>query len=318
MPNSYHENPSVSVVIPVFNSFQLLGEIVRRLSGILFELNISCELVFVNDGSSDQSWSVICRLSQEYYWVRGINLMRNFGQGNALLCGIRAARGEIIVTMDDDLQHPPEEIPKLLAALTPEYDVVWGSPIKEKHGFLRDLASWTTKLVVRSMSGVSIAAYSGPFRAFRSCLRDGFIDYANTYVSIDVLLTFSTTRFTYVSVRHETRQSGTSNYTLLKLINHALNLVTGFSVLPLQFASVIGLLFSVIGFVLLIFILVRVVLSGIVVPGFAFLASVIAIFSGAQLLALGIIGEYLSRMYVRTMSRPAYVIKESVKNDKIS
>ena len=93
MPNSYHENPSVSVVIPVFNSFKLLGEIVKRLSGILFELNVSCELVFVNDGSSDQSWSVICRLSQEYYWVRGINLMRNFGQGNALLCGIRSARG---------------------------------------------------------------------------------------------------------------------------------------------------------------------------------------------------------------------------------
>jgi len=134
----------------------------------------------------------------------------------------------------------------------------------------------------------------------------------------DVLLTFATTRFTHVHVCHDIRQHGNSNYTLLKLINHAVNLVTGFSVLPLQFASVIGLLFSLLGFVLFVFTLVRVLLLGIIVPGFAFLASVIAIFSGAQLLALGIIGEYLSRMYVRTMSRPIYVIKENVKNGNIS
>jgi undecaprenyl-phosphate 4-deoxy-4-formamido-L-arabinose transferase len=308
----------ISIVIPVYNSQDTINELINRLSKALPSCANHYELILVNDGSSDKSWDIVYRLSQEYYWVRGINLMRNFGQGNALLCGIRAAKGKIIVTMDDDLQHPPEEIPKLLAALTPEYDLVWGRPIKEKHGFLRDLASQTTKLILRSISSVSVPEYSGPFRAFRSYLREGFVDYANTYVSIDVLLTFSTTRFTYVPVRYEIRQSGTSNYTLLKLINHALNLVTGFSVLPLQFASVIGLLFSVLGFVLLVFTLIRVLLSGVVVPGFAFLASVIAIFSGAQLLALGIIGEYLSRMYVRTMSRPAYVIKESVKNDKIS
>lgn len=300
----------LSIVVPVYNSQTSLPELLSRLNLILPACGSQFEIIFVNDGSRDQSWALIESFVASYPWVRGINLMRNFGQGNALLCGIRAAEGETIITMDDDLQHPPEEIPKLLAALTPDFDVVFGSPGIQKHDFLRNLASRLTKLALKSGMGATVAEFSGPFRAFRRCLREGFANYESSYVSIDVLLTFATTRFTYVLVAHHTRQYGQSNYTLQKLIAHAINLITGFSAIPLQFASLIGMLFSLIGFVLLAYTLIRVITIGIVVPGFAFLASMVAIFSGVQLLAIGIIGEYLARMYGRTLGRPTYVIKE--------
>lgn len=132
---------NISVIIPVYNSEQTLTALMQRLQPVLEAQTTEYELVLVNDGSSDQSWDVICELSVEHSWLRGINLMRNYGQHNALLCGIRSARYEIIVTMDDDLQNPPEEIPKLLEKLDEGYDVVYGTPQKEQHGFWRDMAS---------------------------------------------------------------------------------------------------------------------------------------------------------------------------------
>ena len=135
---------NISVIIPVYNSEQTLAALVQRLHQVLAVEAAEYELVLVNDGSSDQSWDVICELSVTHPWLCGINLMRNYGQHNALLCGIRSARYEIIVTMDDDLQNPPEEIPKLLKKLDERYDVVYGTPQKEQHGFWRDMASQIT------------------------------------------------------------------------------------------------------------------------------------------------------------------------------
>src|SRR5438445_2716301 len=133
--------PSISAVVPVYNSEANLPDLVRRLQPMLAAASPRYELVFINDGSPDRSWEVIQRLCAEYPWVRGIELMRNYGQHNAILCGVRAARYDIIVTMDDDLQHPPEELPKLLAELNRGLDVVYGAPEKQQHGLLRDLAS---------------------------------------------------------------------------------------------------------------------------------------------------------------------------------
>ena len=135
----------VSVVIPVYNSSTVLSALVDRLKPVLASHFDTYELILVNDGSSDESWQVIRTLVTKHSWIRGINLMRNYGQHNALLCGIRAVRHEIIVTMDDDLQHPPEEIPKLLQKLNEGYDVVYGTPKQEQHGFLLDIASQLTK-----------------------------------------------------------------------------------------------------------------------------------------------------------------------------
>ncbi len=231
--------------------------------------------------------------------------MRNYGQHNALLCGIRAAKGEVIViTMDDDLQHPPEVIPDLLATLAEGYDVVYGAPKEEQHGFFRDLASKITKIALQNAMGADIARSVGAFRALRTQLRDAFANYQSPFVSVDVLLTWGTTRFTAIRVPHEPRTIGKSNYTFRKLLTHALNMMTGFSVRPLQLASLVGFFFSLFGIGVLVVVVGRYLILGYSVPGFPFLASTIAIFSGAQLFALGIIGEYLARMHFRSYGTP--------------
>ena len=304
---------SISIVIPVYNSEKSLPELFSKLNEILPAIVSEFEVILVNDGSRDKSWQVIEELSKEYVWLRGICLMRNYGQHNALLCGIRAAQNEVIVTIDDDLQHPPEEMPKLLDKFVEGYDVVYGAPEKESHSFLRNIASQMTKIILQNAMGADTARHLGAFRVFHTYLREGFENYQGTYVSIDVLLTWSTTKFTHVFVKHYPRTFGQSNYTLRKLVSHAFNMITGFSTLPLRFASFMGFLFTLFGFGVLIYVIVRYIYSGGSVPGFPFLAASIAIFSGAQLFTLGIIGEYLARIYTRTMNRPSYQVRNQTK-----
>ncbi len=303
---------NLTVVIPVYNSEQLLPDLVERLRPVLAAAAGEYELILVNDGSRDRSWDAIRELAAENGWVRGINLMRNYGQHNALLCGIRAARHQVIITMDDDLQHPPEEIPKLIDRLDADCDVAYGTPSREQHGIWRNVASKLTKLALQSAMGVETAREASAFRVFRTEVREAFSNYDSPYVSVDVLLTWGTTRFAAVPVRHDPRPAGASNYTFRKLVAHALNMMTGFSSLPLQLASLMGFLFALFGLAVLIWVVGRYLIEGGSVPGFPFLASIIAIFSGAQLLALGIIGEYLARMHFRTMGRPSSVIRNSV------
>jgi undecaprenyl-phosphate 4-deoxy-4-formamido-L-arabinose transferase len=300
---------NLSVVVPVYNSELSLPVLMRRLQPVLQALAAEYELVLVNDDSRDRSWTVICDAATQQHWIRGINLMRNSGQHNALLCGVRAARYEIIITLDDDLQHPPEEIPKLLERLAGEADVVYGTPQQGHYGFWRSMATWITKLPLQTIMGAEVARNVSAFRAFRAQIRDAFAHYQGPFVSLDVLLTWGTTRFAAVPIRHDPRQGGVSNYTFRKLVTHALNMATGFSVLPLQLASVVGFGFTLFGVLVLVYVIGRYLLQGESVPGFPFLASIIAIFSGAQLIALGIIGEYLARMHFRMMERPAYVVR---------
>ncbi|HEY4690064.1 MAG TPA: glycosyltransferase family 2 protein [Anaerolineae bacterium] len=307
---------TISAVVPVYNSEGTLAELVRRLQAVLASLCDTFEIILVNDGSRDRSWPTVRALVEAYPGVRGIDLMRNYGQHNALLAGIRAARYEVIVTLDDDLQNPPEEIPALIAKVVEGYDVVYGAPAHERHGVWRDLASRLTKLALQTSMGVETARKVSAFRVFRTQLRNAFAAYRSPFLSIDVLLTWGTNRFTAVAARHEPRTVGTSNYTLRKLITHALNMITGFSTFPLQLASMIGFGFTLFGLAVLAYVLGRVLLEGSSVPGFPFLASVIAIFSGAQLFALGIIGEYLARMHFRTMEKPTYTIREQLSNER--
>lgn len=302
----------MSVVIPVYNGSGTIRDLCARLEKTLPELCDRHEIILIDDGSRDGSWDVIRDLASGSDGIRGIRLSRNAGQHNAVLCGIRAARYGIIVTIDDDLQHPPEEIHKLIERLGEGYDVVYGTPQKEQHGFWRDLASRLTKLALQSAMGIATARDVSAFRAIRTFVREAFADYRNPYVSIDVLLTWGTSRFSSVRVRHEPRLVGQSNYTFRKLVVHSFNMLTGFSVWPLQIASLIGFAFTLFGILVLMFVLGRYLVSGAAVPGFAFLASIISLFSGAQLFAIGIIGEYLARMHFRSMERPPYVVGEQV------
>lgn len=303
---------SISVVIPVYNSEQILPELTERLVGVLSAMECAYEIILVNDASRDRSWERIRQLSVRYPQVRGLNLLRNYGQHNALLCGIREALHDFIVTMDDDLQHPPEEIPALLRELLrASADVAYGTPLHEQHGIWRNLASRSTKVAMEYCIGAANARNISSFRLFRAHLRSGFATFQSPFVSIDVLLTWSTRNTVAVRVRRDPRKNGRSNYSTWKLVTGTLNVITAFSTLPLRIATIIGLATALFGVGVLAYVLGTYLLHGSV-PGFPFLACLIAIFSGTQLIALGIIGEYLGRIFLRSVGQPIYTIKEVV------
>jgi len=302
----------LSVVIPCYRSAGSIGLVVEALRPILAAQAPAFELILIDDASPDDTGAVIAALAATHPEVTAISLSRNYGQHAALLCGIRLARFDVIVTMDDDLQHPPAELPKLLAALTDDVDVVYGSPAAEPHGLFRGVASRVTKWVLQGAMGAATAGKASAWRAFRTRLRDAFAQFRGAFVSIDVLLTWGTQRFTHVTVRHDARTIGTSNYTFRKLVTHAVNMMTGFSTIPLQLASWIGFLLTGFGALIFAYVVVTTVIEGGSPPGFPFLACLIAVFSGAQLLCLGIIGEYLGRAHFRLLDRPSYQVRSAV------
>ena len=301
----------VSVIVPVFNSEATLLELIHRIEKALVSFTDSFEIIFVNDGSSDNCWSIICDLAEKNNFITGLNLMCNYGQHDALLTGIRTARKDIIVTIDDDLQHPPEEIHHLINKLNEGYDVVYGTPEKEKHGMWRNITSVTTKSILKHPVGIDIAQEASAFRAFNSKIREAFENYSGPFVDIDALLSWGTTKFTSVKVRRDARQEGKSAYTLGKLIAYLINTMTSFTTVPLRLASLTGFVFTLFGIGILVYVIGCFFIYGTVVPGFPFLASIITIFAGAQLLTLGIIGEYLAKMHFRSMGKPTSVIRET-------
>jgi glycosyltransferase involved in cell wall biosynthesis len=310
MPDPRGRTPAVSVVVPVYNSEQTLEELVRRLRAAGANASVGIEILLVNDGSLDRSWEAVRRLAAAHPEVRGISLTRNHGQHNALLCGIRDARGDVIVTMDDDLQNRPEDVQALVARVNEGYDVVYGVPRRQQWGPMRNLASRVTKLVLQGAMGARTASMVSGFRAIRPDVREAFAGYSSVFVNLDVLLTWGASRFGVVMVDHEPRRVGRSNYTFRRLVRHTFNMVTGFSTLPLQLATAVGFAFTLFGIGVLAYVVGRYVLHGVAVQGFTFLASIVAIFSGAQLFALGIFGEYLARMFHRSTGQPSYTVRE--------
>ena len=309
---------TVSVVVPVYNSAQTLPELLDRLQPVLEESASLYEVVLVNDGSADQSGRVMRDLARTRPWVQTIELMRNYGQHNALLCGIRSARYDVIVTIDDDLQHPPEELPRLIAALDAEdgYDLVYGTAQNLRHSGLRNALSRLTKDLLARNIGLGAIRDVSAFRAFRAYLRPAFADVRGPDVILDVLLGWGTTRITAVPVGHQPRKLGKSNYTVRRLIRHGMMMLTGYSTAPLRFASLLGFAFTMFGFLTLVYVVVRVLLVRSV-PGFPFLASMISLFSGVQLFVLGIIGEYLARMFNRNIDKPTYVVRSCIGAEKV-
>jgi undecaprenyl-phosphate 4-deoxy-4-formamido-L-arabinose transferase len=270
------------------------------------------EIVLVNDGSPGPAWERICAIAARAPYVRGIDLVRNFGQHNALLAGIRASKGEVVVTMDDDLQHPPSEIPALLEALEGGADLVYGTPREARHTVFRNATSVSGKVLLSMVFGASMARQISAFRAFRGVLRRLFEDFRSPDVSLDVLLSWGAVRVGSVPVRHDARHAGRSQYTLAKLVRHWVNMVFGFTTWPLRLASVTGFVFLLFGGVVLLWVLGRYLMLGGSVPGFPFLACLITIFSGVQLFSLGVIGEYMARLYLRGLDRPPYVVRTTV------
>jgi undecaprenyl-phosphate 4-deoxy-4-formamido-L-arabinose transferase len=302
--------PGVSVVVPVFNSRSTLCTLVDGLLVALEDLDGEFEILLVNDGSVDESWEEIEQLALSDPRVSGVNLSRNYGQHNATLCGVRLARFSVTVTIDDDLQHPPSEVPTLIRELEQGWDVVYGCPERGRHGIVRGALTNLTKTVVGRATGLKRVMQQSPFRAFRTELRGAFAEFVGPDVLIDVLLGWGTTDFGSVAVDYQPRHRGKSNYTLKRLFDMGLLVLTGYSTAPLRIASWFGFVLTVFGAAVLVYAVVLALFFGSI-PGFPFLASLISIFSGAQLFALGVFGEYLTRVFNRALGRPTYVIRET-------
>jgi glycosyltransferase involved in cell wall biosynthesis len=303
-------NPGVSVVVPVYRSGLSLGPLVERVSAVLGDRPF--EIILVDDGSPAETWTVVRDLADRHPAVVGMRLGRNFGQHNALVAGARKARFPITVTIDDDLQNPPEEIPTLLDALVDDVDVVYGTTPAAAQDRWRRLAGSLSRWAMAGALGAENAARMSAFRAFRTSLRGAFGGEIGPSVSLDALLSWGTSRFRSVTVEHHPRSEGSSNYTFRRLLRFAIDTATGYSTLPLQIATTLGVVMSGFGVVVLVWVVGRLLISGESVPGFPFLASVIAIFSGAQLLTLGIMGEYLARMHFRLMKKPTYHVADVI------
>jgi undecaprenyl-phosphate 4-deoxy-4-formamido-L-arabinose transferase len=266
------------------------------------------EIILVVDGSPDDTWAVAHGLALRGGPVRAIRLARNYGQHNALIAGVRAARYDAVVTMDDDLQHPPEELPTLLSALTDDVDLVYGVARDEEHGLLRSLASRAVK------AGLAFGAHDtrrmSAFRAFRSFLRNGFDLVNGPHISVDVALSWGTTRVRAVPVRMDERTQGTSGYTVRTLIRHTVNMVVGYSTTPLRLVTYLGFLVGAAGLVLFARLIWSYFTGSTTVAGFTTISAMVAMFSSVQMIATGILGEYVGRIHTNGIGRPTYVIRE--------
>ncbi len=302
---------AVSVVVPVYRSPETLDELVNRIHQSLHE--IEHEILLVDDGSGATTWARIRQIASSDPSVRGLRLGRNSGQHSALVAGIRQAGYPVTVTLDDDLQNPPEEIPRLLEhLLESSAEVVYGIPKQVAQGRWRRFSGWSTRRVMQSVLRVDQAIHMSSFRAFRTQLRDAFAANLGPGVSLDALLAWGTDQFSAVHVDHAERSSGRSNYSFRKLLAFAIDAITGYSTVPLRAVSSLGFATAFIGFILMIFFVLVPFLRGVSVQGFPFLASTIIMFAGIQLVTLGIIGEYLARMHFRIMNRPEYFVVEKV------
>ncbi len=302
----------LSVVIPVYGAERTLEELVARLVTVLDELALHYEIVFIDDGSRDQSWSVLVALQKKYTdRIVAIQLMKNSGQHNAIMCGLRQTRGQYVLTMDDDLQHPPEEIPKMLQGLKQSgLDLVYGKYRSKQHSSHRNLGSSVVNTFYRVVFGNRVVVTS--FRLMTRSLVQGICVYDLNFTFVDGLLAWNTDRIGAVEVEHNARQEGRSGYSFRKLLTLALNLFTNFSLMPLQLVSLLGLAASVAGFLGGAYYLIQYFFSKIMVPGYASVIVAILVLGGLQLLSLGVIGEYLGRVHLNINRRPQFRMRQVV------
>lgn len=303
---------NVSLVIPCYRSPITLGELINRTSVEMEKSNYvgDYEIIIVNDGSPDDLQSVIESIANTIPKVRWIQLTRNFGQHTATLVGCREARYELVLTMDDDGQHKPESLMMLIEELGSDIDVVYGVPTNLPHSRFRNYSSAFLKSVVFSLLGIKNAKRISSLRLFRRKLVSGYLSDANfTDAVVDVVIDWTTTKKGFVSVEMEAVRDGQSRYDLKRLTRLALQMLTSLSSRPLRFATLSGLLISMISMVIGISFIVLYLLGQVQVPGFASLAVLVTFLGAFQLMFLGLLGEYVMTLKDRAVGKPTYVIR---------
>lgn len=297
-----------SVIIPVYCSARILPELHQRLSAVMRSLEGTYEIIFVEDCGRDNSWNVLQELAILDPAVTVIQLMRNSGQSNATLCGLAHAHGRVIITMDDDLQHPPEEIPALIKALGEDVDVVMGAPREKRHNWFRRLGSNVMHNINCYLLGKDRSLRFTSFRLMRRAVVDGLLTMRTLSPALGPMINSVTRRIVNATVLHAPRKEGVSGYTFTRLFAQTMSNLIGYSMLPLRLLAIVGATGIVLSIVFAI-VLVLHYLAGGVIPGWTSTALLIVMLSGFNFFAFAILGEYVLRILQRVNATPQYFVR---------
>ncbi len=302
----------VSVVIPVFNEELVLHEFYPRLKKEAESWGKSYELLFVDDGSTDNSFELICKWKKIDSNIRVVKFTRNFGQQAAVLAGFRESRGNIVVQIDSDLQNPPEEIKRLLGAFTDEVDLVVTIPRKRRDSALRILGSKVLHSLAQALFGNRFKLNLSSFRAMRRSVIEKIDQCQDRSRYMAVLMSWMAVPTVHVEVDHHLRKVGQTKYGVLPLLRLTWDLITGYSNFPLRLVTYLGLLGAGVGFSIMMFLLYQRLVAGILIEGFVVLSAVFSFFAGVQLLSIGFLGEYLGRVHLKIQNRPEYIVHKVI------
>lgn len=310
--NNSETHYALSIVVPVYRSATILPLLVEKVQQEMRQANLldSFELVLVNDASPDKSWPVICTLAAQYPFVKGMTLRRNFGQHNATMAGLNHAMGDIVVVMDDDLQHPPEAIASMITALNEGYDVCYTCYLNRQHPTWKKLGSAFNDWVATHLLGKPKGLYLSSFKAIRKEVVAEVIKYDGPYAYLDGLILDVTQAIATVDIEHQARQEGEGNYNLRRSLSLWLKMATSFSVLPLRLASFMGFILSGFSVLMIIYVLVQKVLHPEIPTGWTSLIATVLLIGGVQTVCIGIIGEYLGRSYLKLNRKPQFVVAD--------
>jgi len=303
----------VSIVVPVYRSEPILPALAREVEAAARAQGLEgrFELVLVNDSSPDGSWRVIRELAQRHGFIRGVNLRRNFGQHNATMAGLSQARGEIVIVMDDDLQHPPAQIAALVAEIEKGADVCYTRYRGRKHALWKILGSrfndWVATLLLDKPKGL----YLSSFKAMKGEVAREVVKYDGPYAYLDGLILDVTRSIATVEIDHQARAEGEGNYNLRRSVSLWLRMATNFSIFPLRIATVVGFTMAVLSALFIIVLLAEKWAHPNLVAGWSSLMATILFVGGVQTFCVGMVGEYLGRTYLNINRKPQFVIRET-------
>ena len=304
---------NISIVVPVYNSSSIIDNLTKDILSVIKKISDvnKIQLILVNDCSTDESWKKISKLSTEYKeTVIGINLMRNYGQHNAIMAGLRLADGDYIILIDDDYQHPPKEIPKILSKIKEGYDVCYTNYKNNTYSKLKIFGSWINKKISNILIDKPKSIYLSSYKCLTQKVLKEIIKYDGPYVYIDGLIFDITKNVTSVDIEHSERKIGKSNYNIFKLISLWLRVLTNFSIVPLRIATFVGFFMTFVSFIFVIFISILKFKNPDIAAGWASLSTLIVFFSGVQLILIGLVGEYIGRSYIKLNKKPQFVVRE--------
>ena len=306
--------PEISIVVPVYRSENILPHLAERVSAAMDAGGMTdrFELILVNDASPDGSWRKIQDLAARHAFIKGICLARNFGQHNATMAGLNHAQGDIVVIMDDDLQHPPQTIMSLVSAVREGYDVCYTRYVKRQHAAWKRVGSWFNDRVASFLLRKPRGLYLSSFKALHRRVVQEVIRYDGPYAYVDGLILDITNHITSVPIEHQPRHEGKGNYDLRRSLSLWLKMATSFSIIPLRVASISGMILAGVSAVVMVVVVVEKLLHPETPAGWTSLVLTVLFVGGLQLLCLGVIGEYLGRAYLKVNHKPQFAIRERI------